>query len=239
MASEQLVKHCAESVDIRGASDSRVITHRLFRRHVTGCTQHFQRACNSAFGFHQPRQTKIGEMRFAFLIKQNISRLDVSMQNAVFVRVMHGARHLRDEFRRLPDRHGRVLDYFVQLASFDELHAEITGAIPLADLVDGDDARMIEAGGGFRLQTKTLKMRFGRPLTKTDHFQRHCAVKTFLPRAKYHALSAASDFLQQFVVAQFSQHLGDTRGFFTIGSSIRIPRFNIFSGAAVIASGYR
>src|SRR5206468_11404662 len=132
----------------------------------------------------------------------------------------------------------RTLDYLVQLAAFDELHAEITGAIPLADFVNGDDARMIEAGGGFRLQTETLEMRLRGPLAETDDFQRHCAVKTFLPRTKHHALTAATDFFQQFVIAQLSQHLGGARCFFTMGSS-RSIRFNIFSGAAVTAAGYR
>ena len=79
-------------------------------------------------------------MRFAFCIQQNVSRLDVAMQNAVFMRVMHCARHLRDEFRRLPERHRRVCYYFVKLAAFDELHAEVAVAITLAYLVDGDDA---------------------------------------------------------------------------------------------------
>ena len=42
-------------------------------------------------------QSEIGQMRFAFCIQQNVSRLDVSMQNAVFMRVMHGARDLGDQ----------------------------------------------------------------------------------------------------------------------------------------------
>ena len=54
---------------------------------------------------------------------------------------------------------------------------------------------MVEAGGGFRFQTKPLKMRFGRPLTKTDHFQRHCAVETFLSRAINYSLTASANFL--------------------------------------------
>ena len=35
-------------------------------------------------------------MRFAFCIEQNVSRFDVTMQNAVFMRVMNSARDLRD-----------------------------------------------------------------------------------------------------------------------------------------------
>ena len=92
---------------------------------------------------NQPRKTEIGEMRFAFFIEQNVSRFYVAMQNAVFVRVMHGAGYLRDKFRRLPDRHRRASDYFVKLAAFDELHAEIARAIALTDFVDRNDTGML------------------------------------------------------------------------------------------------
>ena len=94
-------------------------------------------------------------MRFALCIKQNVSRLDVSMENAVFMRVMHGARHLCDEFHRLPDGHRRVFNHFVKLTAFDELHAEVALPIALAHLVDWDDARMIEARSGFCFQDES------------------------------------------------------------------------------------
>ena len=100
MTGEQLVKHCAKSINICDAADGRVVSHCLFRRHVTGRAQHFQRARDGALGFDQSGKTKIGQMRFAFFIEQNVSRLDVAMQNAVLMRVMHGARDLRDQFHR-------------------------------------------------------------------------------------------------------------------------------------------
>jgi hypothetical protein len=40
-----------------------------------------------------------------------------------------------------------------------------------------------------------------------------------LSRAKYHALTAAADFFQQFVVAQFSEKLGGASRFFIMASS--------------------
>src|SRR5256886_10654199 len=48
-----------------------------------------------------------------------------------------------------------------------------------------------------------------------------------------------SSDLHQFVVAQLSQHLHQVLCFFTMGRSVRIIRLNIFSGAAVMAGGYR
>ena len=146
-------------------------------------------------------------MRFAVFIKQNVPWLDVSMQNAVFMRVMHSARYLRDQFHRLPDRYRLAPDHFVKLAAFDELHAEVTSAFALADLVDGNDAWMFEAGSSFRLAAKALQVRFGGPRAQSNHFERDGAIETFLMGAINHALAAPANFLQQLVVAEFGWNL--------------------------------
>jgi hypothetical protein len=75
----------------------------LLWRHVTWRAKYIQGVRNAAVGFDQPGKPKIGQMRFAFCIEQNVSRFDVAMQNAVFMRVMHSACHLGDEFHCLPD----------------------------------------------------------------------------------------------------------------------------------------
>ena len=170
MTSEQLVKHCAKSIDVCGAADGRVVSDSLFRRHVTGRAQDFQRARDRAFRFDQSGQSEIGQMRFAFSIEQNVSRLDVAMQNAVLVRVMNSARHFRNEFRRAPDRHRLAPGDFIKLAAFDELHAEVARAIALADFVNRNDAGMIQTGGGFGFAAKALQMRFGGPMSKANDF---------------------------------------------------------------------
>src|SRR5438128_7311780 len=109
-------------------------------------------------------------MRFSVCIEQDVPRFDVSMKDAVFMRVMHGSRHLCHKFRRLPDRHRCTSDCFVELTAFDEFHAEITAAITLAHLVDGDDPWMVQPRGSFCFQTKTLDVRFARPLAKANDF---------------------------------------------------------------------
>src|SRR5206468_3367959 len=118
----------------------------------------------------ESRQAKVGKMRFALLIQQNVSRLDVSMQNAVLMGVMHDARHLSYQFCRLPDRHRLAPDYFIELAAFDELHAEIARAIALADLVDWNDTGMLQPRCRFGFQAEPLQVRFGGPLAKTNDF---------------------------------------------------------------------
>jgi hypothetical protein len=51
-----------------------------------------------------------------------------------------------------------------------KLHAEITGTIALADLVDGNDTRMIQTGSSLSFTTKALHVGFARPLTKANDF---------------------------------------------------------------------
>src|SRR5205823_12553676 len=106
--------------------------------------------------------------RFAFCIQQNVSGFDVAMKNAVFMRVMHSARYVRDELGRLAGRHRRALDYFVELAAFDEFHAELARAVAFAYLVDRNDTGMLQASCRFSFKAKAFQGRFARPLTKAN-----------------------------------------------------------------------
>ena len=72
--------------------------------------------------------------------------------------------------------------------------------------MDGNDAWMFEAGSSFRFPAKALQMRFGRPRAQANYFERYGAIETFLMGAINHALTASTDFLQQFVVAKVCQH---------------------------------
>src|ERR1044071_5206850 len=109
-------------------------------------------------------------MRLAFFIEQNLCRLDAALENPEFVCVMDRAGRLRDQLRRLPDRHRRASDNFVKLTAFDELHAEIAGPVALAHFVNWNDARLFETGGSFSLPAKALHVRFAGPLTKANDF---------------------------------------------------------------------
>jgi hypothetical protein len=93
------------------------------------------------------------------------------------------------------------------LSTFDEFHAEVTGAITFADFVDGDDAGVIKAGRRFRFPTKPLQVPSSRPMTKANHFESNRAVQAFLPRSINHTLAAAADYLQQLVIAKIREHL--------------------------------
>ena len=105
MAGQQVVEYCAETINIYRACDDSVVPPCLFWGHVAGCAQHVARAGNRAFCLDQSGQAEIGKMRFTLCIKQNVSRFNVPMQNAVLVGVVHGARQLCNESRCTTNRY--------------------------------------------------------------------------------------------------------------------------------------
>ena len=66
-------------------------------------------------------------------------------------------------------------------------------------------------------------------------FKRDCAIETFLPGAKHHALTAATDLFQQFVIAELSQQLSGARGFVVRRSFSSAAEFSS-AGVAVAPS---
>src|SRR6266536_65494 len=103
-------------------------------------------------------------MRFAFCIDENVARLDVAVQDAVFVRMMNRARQFGDAFRRSASRNGLALGHFIESSAIDELHAEVAGTLALAHFVNGNDARMVQAGGRLGFLMETPQVGFGGPL---------------------------------------------------------------------------
>src|SRR5438094_10153999 len=116
------------------------------------------------------------------------------------MRVVNGASYLRDQFRRLPNRHRHTTDHFIKLSTFDKLHAEIALTIPLTHFVDGNNAGMVETGSSFRFPAKALHVRFGGPTAQANHLERNRAIQTFLMGAINYALTASTDLFQQLVV---------------------------------------
>ena len=167
MAGEELIKNGAEPINISRARELRVLTGGLLGRDVARRAQNFQRACDCAVGFDKARETEVGEVRFTLRIEQDIAGLDVAMQDAALMRVLDGAGETGDDFCRAPQREGFAPNELIEVAAFFEFHAEVAGAVALADLVDRNDARMLEAGGRLSFALEAFQMRFGRPMAET------------------------------------------------------------------------
>ena len=93
-------------------------------------------------------------MRFALFIKQHVPRFDVPMENTVFVSVVHRARQLCNQFHRPANRYCLTLNYFIELATFDQIHAVVTTIVALTDFVNWNDRWMVQAGRCLGFETE-------------------------------------------------------------------------------------
>ena len=127
------------------------------------------RAGDGALRFSQPRQSEVGKVRFAFCIEQNVSWLNVSMENAALMRVMHSARELGNQFRCTADRQKLAPNELVKRGAFDQFHAEVARPITLANFVNRNNVRIIQTRRGFRFQPESLEARLLSPVACAEN----------------------------------------------------------------------
>ena len=96
-------------------------------------------------------------------------------------------------------------DELIELTAFLEFHAEVAGPVALADFVDRDDPRMLQRCGRLGFAAKSFQVGLTRPMAEANNLKRDEAVETFLARAIDDALTATTDFLEQFVIAKLRQ----------------------------------
>ena len=92
----------------------------------------------------------------------------------------------------------------------DVLHAQVRLPVDRADLVDGDDVRVLEPGGGLGLGAEPGAVGVGRQVRLADHLQRDDPVEALLPGLVDDAHAAAAEFLEQLEVAELARQGGRT-----------------------------
>lgn len=96
-----------------------------------------------------------------------------------------------------------------QRVAFYEGHREKMATVLLANLIDGNDARMFQFCGSFRLRLKTLDFAGSCRLAGQDHLQRNSPLESLLPCLVNNAHAAASDFLNQLVFPEVTLTWGN------------------------------
>src|SRR5262249_34220146 len=138
---------------------------RLLGRHVRGCADHFAGKGEAAVALDALGQTEVGDVRLPSPIYQNVSWLQIAMQDAALMRVVNGIGDFgeeRGQFRvpgsefrvgnmvaRRGTRNSKLGIALSEVLPFDQLHAEVMPAIALAGFVDRHYVRMIEVRDGF------------------------------------------------------------------------------------------
>ncbi len=71
----------------------------------------------------------------------------------------------------------------------------------VADFIDGRHVRMVQPGGRLGLAAKPREVGCGGQLAAKDHLERHDPSEADLPRAEHDAHAAATDLLENLVIA--------------------------------------
>ena len=111
-----------------------------------------------------------------------------------------------------------------EVAPLDELHAEVALAVVLADLVDRDDARVVEQRDGLGLVLEPPQLGVVGQHAGLDHLEGDGPVEADLPGLVDDAHAAAAQLLLDLVVAEVadSETAGQSvRGVATIGRAGR------------------
>src|SRR5262249_25285285 len=134
--------------------------------------------------------------------QQHVRRLQVPVDHAALVGVLHRPRQRLDQLGRLARRRRAGGKAVVQAAALHVGHREVRRPLVLADLVDRHDVRVVQLRRRLGLAAEALPLRLAGQLAVEDHLHRDGAVEADLAGLPDHAHAAAGDLLQKLVVAQ-------------------------------------
>ena len=131
------------------------------------------------------RQPEVGDVRPAVVVEQDVGRLDVAVDQPLAVGVVQRLGDGGDESRRLQEREARLLQSAGQVAAVDELgHDEAQAVVGAADVVDGDDVRVVQAGEDAGLGQVRLDVLGACDQTGMRRLDRDGPVKLLIQRLK-------------------------------------------------------
>src|SRR6185503_15643417 len=118
------------------------------------------------------RQAKICNSRLIKTVDDDVRWLQVAMQHSMLMRIMHRLSDSSDITRRSFGHQRAGPRKFAQRHAVDVVHAEVVLALLLAEVMDGDDVRMLEARGQFGLGAQTIQVNLGSQRSVQEHLDR-------------------------------------------------------------------
>jgi len=176
VAREHLIQHRPHRVHIAPCGDF-PLTHRLLGAHVLWRSQthpRFGHACGAALGRGQ-RDTEVGHQR-APIVQQNVLGLDVTVNHALPMGVVQRVGHLAGNANGVVYRELLLaIEQVTQRFALDVGHDVKQKAIGLPRIVQREDMRVLQVGGGLDLGQEPIGPDDGRQLRPQD-FERYLAV---------------------------------------------------------------
>ncbi len=187
-----LVKHRAETEQV--AARIEIIAARLFGRHIndgadrhSGICRHFNTSGRNipgdsgGIGSWQRGgglgQAEVENFHVAALREENVSRLDVPMDDSFGVRGIKSVRNLNRNVEQLVDGQRAFENALGQRLALEQLHDDEVPALVLGNLMDGANVRMIQSGSGARFALEPLEGLGIILHVRRKEFQRHVAAE--------------------------------------------------------------
>lgn len=191
----------------------------LFGRHIGGRAEHDAGLRQLLLFGGGASQAKIKQLDAAGLrFQPNIGRLDIAMNQPVFVRLRQARGNLASDAQDFAERQreGVCLNRrrriaasrpqaVVERLTAQQRHGDKRNASVVAHLVDGDNVFMLGRSGGLRFADKPLARLHTRRQAGLHCLQRHAAVQKRIFRLKHHAHAALAEHPQHAIAAQPAQ----------------------------------
>ena len=156
-AGEQLVEDHACAEDVGARPDH--LAGQLLRRHVVRRADDGSCHRPLLLGIGDARNAEIGELDLPAVRQHHVGGLDVSMDDALLMRVVQRLQQLRDDANRFVERRALTgVENLLELAPAHELHHDVGEVVLLTEVVGRHDVRMGHAGRGMCLAQEPLRV---------------------------------------------------------------------------------
>ena len=156
-AGQQMIENRAQRIDVAAPAHFAALSTGLLGRHEVGRAEHLAGHGDAGIAVEPLGQAKIGDARLiGGRVNQHVRRLEIAMQDASLVRVMNRFGNELDVPRGFRAAQWTVAHELREVLALDVIHREVMLAVVDADVVNGDDVRMLEQRGSRDLAPEPL-----------------------------------------------------------------------------------
>jgi hypothetical protein len=157
-------------------------------------------------------QPEISHVGLAASVDQDVGGVQVTVQNAALVRMVHRPGRSGNDSGRCSLVGAKIDKPLVEAAARDQLHAEKLQSPALAEFIDGHDVQVVELRHGPGLVLEPHQLWLGGETARIDHLEGDFAIERCLARFVHNPHTSPPKLLQDLVACDGgSRRLNDAK----------------------------
>lgn len=201
-AGQEFVEDHAQAVNVGGGGEAFGAALGLLGRHVGGRAEHLAGQREAGVVADAAGEAEVDDLRLARGVEHDVGGLEVAVEDAVLMGVMHRAGGPGQERGGGAGVPAQTRQGLREALAFHMAHGKIRPAFVFADFIDRHDVGMLQAGGGFGFRLEAAHLGLGGELAGADELQGDDAVEADLPGLIDGAHAAGANFPEQLVIAE-------------------------------------